>query len=93
MKSLTVFNLELSMPINPVPTYYTDNFLNTNSVIDFMFLYAETKEFNNHQIMLELQSLSNHIPLSVSIIIEEKYIQRKKQTIIKNSEEEKTFCQ
>ena len=41
-------NLDLSTPINPVSTQYMDNSQNSNLVIDFMFLYAKSKGFNNH---------------------------------------------
>ena len=44
------FNLELSILVNQVPTYYADNFQNTNSVLDLIFLYANIKKFNNHTI-------------------------------------------
>ena len=39
----------------------------------------------------DLRSLSNHAPLSVSIIIEEEFVQERKQTIVKNSKEENEF--
>ena len=41
-------NLDLSTSINPVSTQYMDNSQNSNLVIDFMFLYAKSKGFNNH---------------------------------------------
>jgi len=47
------------------------------------------EEFNNHIISLDLQSLSDHTPLAVSIIIKEETIQDRKQNIIKNSEGKK----
>jgi len=56
-----------------------------------MFLYANIKEFNNHAISPDLQSLSNHTSLLVCIIIEEETIQNRKQAIVKNSGEEKEF--
>ena len=48
------FNLELSILVNQVPTYYADNFQNTNSVLDPIFLYANIKKFNNHTILPNL---------------------------------------
>ena len=85
------FNLELSLPVNQVPTQYTDNPQDSNLVLDLMFFCADAEEFNNHLISLNLCSLSNHAFLSVYTIIKEEVIQDKKQTIIKNSEEEKEF--
>jgi len=56
-----------------------------------MFLQAESEEFNNHQILPDLQSSSNHTSLSVFIIIEEEFIQERKQSIVRNSKKEKEF--
>jgi len=67
-------NLELSMPINLVLTWYTDNPQDSNSVIDLMFLYADLEQFNNYQIMLELYSPSDHALIFVSVTIKEEYI-------------------
>jgi len=44
-----------------------------------MFLRIGSGEFNNHIILPELQSLSDHASLSVSITLEEEFIQEKKQ--------------
>jgi len=85
------FNLELSMPVNQVSTQYADNPQESNLVLDLMFLHANVEEFNNYVISLDLQSLSDHAPLSVSIIIKEETIQDKKQAIVKNNKEEKEF--
>ena len=49
------------------------------------------EEFNNYTILLNLQGLSDHAPLSVCIIIEEKFIQEKKLAIVKDSKKEKEF--
>jgi len=62
-----------------------------DSVIDLVFFCSYIEEFNNHSISSELHGLSDHASLSVYIIIEEKFIQKKKFTIIKNNKEEKEF--
>jgi len=41
------FNLELLLFINQVPTQYINNSQDLNSVLDLMFLCANTEEFNN----------------------------------------------
>jgi len=47
------------------------------------------EEFNNHHISPNLQSLSNHAHLLVSVIIEKEFIQERKQSIVRNSKKEK----
>jgi len=84
-------SLELSIPINPIPIWYTDNAQDLNSVIDLMFLRPNHRGFDNHQIIPDLQRPSDHAPLTVSIATEEEYIHMMKQTITKNSKEEKEF--
>jgi len=49
------------------------------------------EEFNNHHISPNLQSLSNHAHLLVSVIIKEEFIQERKQSIVRNSKKEKEF--
>ena len=56
-----------------------------------MFLYANAEEFNNYVILPDLQSLSDHTPLLVCIIIEKETIQDKIQATVKNSKKEKEF--
>jgi len=65
------FNSELSTPINPVPTQYTDNPQDYNSVIDLMFFWEEVEKSNNYHISSDFCSLSDYAPLLVSIIIKE----------------------
>jgi len=43
-----------------------------------MFLKTGSDEFNKHLISPDLQSLSDHVPLLVSIIVEKEFIQEKK---------------
>ena len=79
------------MLINPVPIWYVDNFQNSNSVLSLMFFHTELKEFNNYLISPDIQSSSDHVPLSIFIIIKEEFIQEKKQSIVRNSNKEKEF--
>jgi len=50
------FNLELSSPINQVLTQYADNSQDSKSVLDLMFFQVDIGEFNNYQILFDLQS-------------------------------------
>ena len=56
-----------------------------------MFLQSNHEGFDNYQIILDLQRPSDHAPLTVSIAIKEEHIHIMKQTITKNSKEEKEF--
>ena len=85
------FNLNLSMPTNQVPTRYLDNLNDTNSVINLMFLWSGSLELNNHMIHLEWCLMSNHTPLTISILIVEEFANSSKWSIVKNSEEEAAF--
>ena len=85
------FDLKLSMPIDQVPTQYIVNSQDTNLVLDLMFLHANGEKFKNYSILTDLWGPSNYTPLSVHIVIKKEFIQEKKVTIVKNSEEEKEF--
>ena len=45
------FNLNLSYPIQQVPTHYSDNINNANLVIDLFFLQPNSTEINNYSIL------------------------------------------
>jgi len=85
------FKLKISSPIHQVPTYYTNNSNNSNSVINLMFFYPNSVKINNYYILSEIQHLLDHVPLTVNISIMEKFIQDKWHTIIRNSKEEENF--
>jgi len=44
------FDLNLSVPIDQIPTRYSDDTNNSNSVIDLMFLQCNSLEINSHTI-------------------------------------------
>ena len=85
------FNLNLLVPINQVPTRYSDNNNDSNSVIDLMFLYCDSSELNNHSIHPNLHLTSDHVPLTITIPINEENINLHKRIISKNSDEEDSF--
>ena len=85
------FDLSLSTLIIQVPTQYTDNPNNSNSVINLMFFQANLSEIDNYLILLDLQYSLNYTLLVIDITINEEFIQDKWHIIIKNSEEEKEF--
>ena len=62
-----------------------------NLVLDLIFLKTRLEKFNNHIISPDLWSPSDYISLLVFIIIEEKFIQKKKWSIIRNSDKENFF--
>jgi len=65
------FNLNLLVPINQVPTRYSNNNNNSNLVIDLMFLRCDSTELNNHSIHPNWCLTSDHAPLSITIPITE----------------------
>ena len=71
------FGLGLSIPVNQIPNQYADNPNNSNSVIDLIFLRADSEEFNNHSIIPNLRNPLYHTLLTISIIINKEFIQDK----------------
>ena len=45
-----LFNLDLFILTNQVPTRFSDNDHDSNSVIDLMFLFSSSSELDNHMI-------------------------------------------
>ena len=85
------FNLDLSISTNQVPTGYSDNINDSNSVIDLIFLQNRSNKLNNHSIHLNWCQTSDHTPLTITIPIIEESVISSKYSIIKNSKEEAAF--
>ena len=71
------FELGLSSSIHQFPTQYVNNANNYYSVIDLVFLWPDSVEFNNHFILPESWYLLDHTPLTIDISISEEFIQDK----------------
>ena len=54
------FDLFFSHSTNSIPTRYSHNSNNSNSIIDLMFLRSNSLEFDSHTILLEFQHPSDH---------------------------------
>ena len=63
---------------------YADNFNNSNSVIDLIFLCLDSSKINKHIIISEFRYLFDYIPLIIDISICKEFIQEKQKTIIRN---------
>ena len=85
------FNLDLSLPSNPVLTRYSDTVGESDSVIDLIFLRSGSSELNNHLIHSNWHLTSDHVPLTVTIPITEEFVQTSKLSLLKKSNEEKVF--
>ena len=62
-------NLDLSFPIDQIPTRYSNNTNDSNSVIDLIFLHYNSSEINMHIIYSEWQLTSDYTPLMIIISI------------------------
>ena len=85
------FNLFLSFPIEHFPTRFLDNFNDSNSIIDLMFLRCDSEEINSHIIHPDWRLTSDHAPLMISIPIVKEHISTQKKSLIKNSAKEAEF--
>ena len=72
-------------------TRYSDNNQISISVIDLMFLCYRSSEMDNHLIHLEWKLISDHTSLTIVIPLVKEHINTRKQTIVKNSNEEWKF--
>jgi len=63
------FSLNISKPIENIPTRFSDNDNNANSVLDLVFLCPSFPEFNHHIIYSDWRLSSDHAPITVNILI------------------------
>jgi len=84
-------NLDLSLPTNTVPTRYSNTIGEANLVIDLIFLCSGLNELNNHSIYPDWCFILDNMPLTVTIPIEEEFIQSFKLSLPKKSKEEESF--
>jgi len=87
------FQLELFKPTELFPTKYSDNDQNSNLVLDLVFLWPLFSEFNNHHIHPNWRLTSDYALISVDILISDECISTKRQSLIKNSDEENHFLE
>ena len=83
--------LQMSTPTNPVSTRYVDNPLDSNSVIDLMFLQHNSPILHNYNIMPNLCKPSDHAPLTVELSIYEENNQSVINILVEDSDEETNF--
>ena len=72
------FQLEISKPTEFFPTRYSNNNQDSNSVLDLVLLQLFLAEFDNHHIHPDWRLTSDHTPITVNILIFNKYIPTKK---------------
>ena len=63
------FQLCISSPTVQVSMRYMDNWNNSNSVMNLMFLRPMLEKFNNHSIHIDWRLFSDHAPLTVKFLI------------------------
>ena len=83
--------LELSHPINPGPTRFVDNWHETNSVLDLVFMVPNNPGFGRYTLYPEICKPSDYVPLIITVGIKEENIDIVLQSIKKDSNEEKKF--
>ena len=88
-----LFSLAISKPTENFPTRFSDNNQNSNLVLDLVFLWPSSSEFNCYYIHPEWKLSSNHAPITVDIPISDENILTKQWSLIKESDEENQFIE
>ena len=86
-----LFNLDLSVSTNPIPTRYSDILGVSNLVLDLMFLHSNSSKLNQHAIHPSWRLTSDHASLTITIAIEEEHMMNTKLSLPKKSEQEEKF--
>ena len=87
------FQLEISKLAKFFLTRYSDNVQDSNLILTLIFLYPFSLEFDNYHIHPNWRLTSNYTPIIINILIFDEYIQIKKQSLIKNSDEKNYFIE
>ena len=85
------FSLDISNPIENVPTRFSDNDHNANFVLDLVFLCPSFPEFNQYCIYPDWRLLSDHAPITIKVSIHKERILHSQYLLAKRSDEEKQF--
>ena len=86
-------SLSISNPIKNIPTRFSDNDNNANSVLDLVFLCLSFLKFNHHVIHPDWRLFSDHALITIDILIWEKRTLHMRWLIVKGSNEEKLFVE
>ena len=69
-----LFSLDISKPLKNIPTRFSDNNHNANSVLNLVFLCPSSPEFNHHCIHPNWRLSSDHALITVKVPICEERI-------------------
>ena len=87
------FSLEISKPTENLFTRFSNNDQDSNSILDLVFLWPFSLEFNNHCIHPDWRLLSDHAPITIDVSISNEHISTKRWSLIKGSDEESLFLE
>jgi len=85
------FSLDISKSLKNVPTRFSNNDHNANSVLDLVFLHSSSPEFNHHCIYPNWRLLSDHTLITVKVSICKERISHTWRSLVKGSDEENQF--
>jgi len=87
------FSLALFSLTENFPTRFSDNNQNLNSVLDLVFTWPLSMEFNHHHIHPDWRLISDYTLITVDIHINDKNIPTKQHSLVKGSAKEKQFIE